>query len=113
MQLLAPEHAAVVGTSGAVGASGADSRTGTAPEPDLGTRSDAAPYGIDGATDSGEHLLDQAPAGPTGSELSALVAEVTALRAEVAALRVLIEQLQAEEATRRAVVGQLRARLSP
>ena len=87
----------------------AGARTGTSRGLDLEAHSQAAPFGADEATE----IRCQAPASPAGSELDALLAEVTTLRAEVAALRVLVEQLQAEEATRRAVVGQLRARLSP
>jgi len=41
------------------------------------------------------------------------VDEVTVLRAEVAALRAVVEQLQADETSRRAAVEQIRSRLSP
>ncbi len=50
---------------------------------------------------------------PKGSALRVLADEVNVLRAEVAALRVVVEQLQTEEASRRAAVEQIRARLSP
>ena len=56
---------------------------------------------------------EEEPPEPTSGELSALVDEVTALRAEVAALRAVVEQLQADEASRRAAVEQIRSRLSP
>ncbi len=107
VELLTPDastNAEIFG--GPAAASGADRGPGPgAGHYDLGEPPDEA--GSTRPTGEREHP-DRA-----GGDITALVDEVTALRAEVAALRAVVEQLQAEEATRRVAVEQLRARLSP
>ncbi|MGA2805650.1 MAG: YceH family protein [Acidimicrobiales bacterium] len=77
-----------------------------------GTGADRAPELESRMADLEEAGDDELPE-PKGSALRVLADEVNVLRAEVAALRVVVEQLQTEEASRRAAVEQIRARLSP
>ncbi|MGO9963870.1 MAG: YceH family protein [Acidimicrobiales bacterium] len=80
--------------------------------PARGTGADRAPE-PESTTEEPEEASDDELPEPKGSALRALADEVNVLRAEVAALRAVVEQLQIDEASRRAAVEQIRARLSP
>jgi len=107
VQLLTPDAPTRIDSRG-----GGGSETSADGAPDLEARPGSARL-VDAAMGPGGPMGEWEAPATTGGELGALIGEVIALRAEVAALRAVVEQLQVEEDTRRAVVEQLKTRLSP